>query len=373
MPRGNSSLDKQEFSIEQLENLISEAGLDIPSAPLRSIYSTETTDPGSIVSNESDSLRAAYNYFGGKSSVAHIIWEAFGSDVGNYIELFAGSAAVLLARPPITNPDKPHHETVNDADGFIVNCLRAIKGNPAALAAECEYPPTEIDLIARHHALLKERAALTTRLVDDPECYDIKIAGWWLWGTRSWIGAGWCSPRLKAKAKLPRAVTPGWQGGSALNHLSALSQRLRYVRITCRNWDQVAKSQTTTTALGTTAVFLDPPYSQTTRPPLYSYDDPQVAVKVRKWALDPERYNNPKFKIALCGYEFEHDKAIPKSWKRVYWRTTGGHGNQGHGRGRKNAGLETIWFSPHCQPVTGSVTKEQQRKIKFVPFIDLTK
>lgn len=59
--------------------------------------------------------------------MAHLIWEAFSEDVGNFVEMFAGSAAVLLARPPVTNPDEPHHETLNDVDGFIVNCLRAIK------------------------------------------------------------------------------------------------------------------------------------------------------------------------------------------------------------------------------------------------------
>ena len=43
-------------------------------------------------------LRAPFPYFGGKYRAAPTVWAALG-DVGLYIEPFAGSAAVLLARP----------------------------------------------------------------------------------------------------------------------------------------------------------------------------------------------------------------------------------------------------------------------------------
>ena len=29
-------------------------------------------------------------------------------------------------------------------------------------------------------------------------------------------------------------------------------------------------------------------------------------------------------------------------------KANGGYGSQSNGRGRENAGRETIWFSPHC-------------------------
>ncbi len=51
-------------------------------------------------------------------------------------------------------------------------------------------------------------------------------------------------------------------------------------------------------------------------------------------------------RIALCGYDTEH--AMPGDWVPVYWKTPGGYGSQGEGRGRKNAGREVVWFSPHC-------------------------
>ena len=60
-------------------------------------------------------LRAPYPYFGGKSRAAHLIWERFG-DVANYVEPFAGSLTILLARPT-----EPRIETVNDLNYHITN------------------------------------------------------------------------------------------------------------------------------------------------------------------------------------------------------------------------------------------------------------
>ena len=59
-------------------------------------------------------LKAPFPYMGGKASIAQVVWEALG-DPGVYIEPFAGSAAVLLARPTA-----PKVETINDASGQIV-------------------------------------------------------------------------------------------------------------------------------------------------------------------------------------------------------------------------------------------------------------
>ena len=46
---------------------------------------------------------APFPYFGGKSRIAHLVWERFG-DVPNYVEPFAGSLAVLLGRPMVNLP-----------------------------------------------------------------------------------------------------------------------------------------------------------------------------------------------------------------------------------------------------------------------------
>ena len=73
-------------------------------------------------------LKAPFPYFGGKSKVADIVWRAFGN-VPNYCEPFAGSLAVLLARPHAAKI-----ETVNDLDCHIANFWRAVKSDPNAVA-----------------------------------------------------------------------------------------------------------------------------------------------------------------------------------------------------------------------------------------------
>src|SRR5215210_1623737 len=123
MPSKKSSMTKSADTLDILERAIAEAGLDESSAPLSSMYPAEPTDPGSLIGGKP--AHAPFQYFGGKAPVAHLIWQALGADVDNYMELFAGSAAVLLARPPADDLSKKRFETLNDADGFIVNCLRA--------------------------------------------------------------------------------------------------------------------------------------------------------------------------------------------------------------------------------------------------------
>lgn len=54
----------------------------------------------------SGELKAPFPWFGGKSRAADLVWSRFG-DVQNYVEPFAGSLAVLLARP-----SQPRDETV---------------------------------------------------------------------------------------------------------------------------------------------------------------------------------------------------------------------------------------------------------------------
>jgi len=89
-------------------------------------------------------LGAPFPYFGGKSRAAHLIWERFG-DPANFVEPFAGSLAVLLARPT-----EPRIETVNDLDCHIANFWRAVQSDPDAVAKWCDWPVNEADLHARH-------------------------------------------------------------------------------------------------------------------------------------------------------------------------------------------------------------------------------
>ena len=82
-------------------------------------------------------LQAPFPYFGGKRKAADTVWPAFGL-VDNYVEPFAGSAAMLLAAPP----DATRIETINDFDGFVANFWRAVAHDPDAVAHAADWPST---------------------------------------------------------------------------------------------------------------------------------------------------------------------------------------------------------------------------------------
>jgi len=308
-------------------------------------------------------LKSPYPWFGGKRKAAAEIWSAFGS-VQNYVEPFFGSGAVLLSRPDYNGQT----ETINDADGFVANFWRALKHDREAVTWWADYPVNESDLHARHGWLVNRRARLNWSL-EDPDYYDAKIAGWWVWGIASWIGSGWCSgegpwasnganiadarklPHLSGGHGINRKLPHLGDGGRAVNrpnqplseYLAALSDRVRNVRVACGDWSRVM-GESVTVKHGLTAVFLDPPYLGEGRDMVYSTDCPNVAADVGRWCL--ENGNNPLLRIVLCGYEGEHNLS---GWRVISWKASGGYGSQGQGQGRENSKRERLWLSPACQ------------------------
>ena len=311
-------------------------------------------------------LSAPFPWFGGKSRAASLIWDRFGN-VANYVEPFFGSGAVLLGRPHADIGI----ETVNDKDGFVSNFWRALAADPDAVAGAANWPVNECDQHARHVWLVGQRADLTARLEGDPEYYDVKIAGWWVWGICCWIGSGWCSGdgpwQVDDDGQLVHLGTAGRGVRRQLVHLgdagrgvhrqlvhlgnagqgewfAALAARLRHVRVCCGDWSRVC-GPTPTTTRGLTGVLLDPPYGDR-QDDVYAEDSGTVAADVRAWALD--HGDDPLMRIALCGYQGEHE--MP-GWTAVPWKAKGGYGSQGDGRGRENASREVIYFSPGCLSV----------------------
>lgn len=151
-------------------------------------------------------MKAPFPYFGGKSRAAELIWSRLGN-VGNYVEPFAGSLAVLLARP-----HEARIETVNDRDCYISNFWRALRADPHKVAGYADWPVNEADMQARHKWLC-QRKAFRERILKEPHYYDAKVAGWWVWGISQWIGAGWCSrPEWIGRAgggRCPRGLNAG--------------------------------------------------------------------------------------------------------------------------------------------------------------------
>ena len=275
--------------------------------------------------------------------MAHLVWDRFG-DVANYVEPFFGSGAVLLGRP-----HAPGIETVNDRDCFIANFWRALQADPEAVAFHADNPVNEADQHARHLWLIRQ-ADWAERMKTEPDHYDVKVAGWWVWGQSIWIGSGWCAG-LDANAgtgvnrQLPHLGNAGTgvHRKRLTEYLCGLAERLRGVRVCCGDWSRVC-GPSPTVKLGTTGVFLDPPYSAEAgrNNDLYSEEDLSVAHDAREWAI--ANGGHPLMRIALCGYEGEH--AMPDSWECVAWKAPGGYASQG--KDAVNCKRERIWFSPNC-------------------------
>jgi DNA adenine methylase len=316
---------------------------------------------------------APFPWFGGKSRIAPLVWGRFG-DVRNYIEPFFGSGAVLLNRP------QPFEgvETINDADGLVCNFWRAVQHDPEAVAHHADWPVNENDLHARHMWLVERKDSLQARLEGNPDHYDAKTAGWWVWGMACWIGGEFCSGKgpwkirkIDGARQLVHLSDAGRGVNRQLVHLSdagragsgecgllawmqALADRLQRVRVCCGDWTRVCGGRsgdalTHFFASGRTcAVFLDPPYADTADrdSTIYRVESLSVAHAVRKWAI--AHGDDKRLRIALCGYDGEHK--MPDSWTCVGWKAQGGMSSvaRENKKGRRNAYRECVWFSPHC-------------------------
>lgn len=151
--------------------------------------------------------------------------------------------------------------------------------------------------------------------------------------------------------------------------MQRLSDRLRLVRVCYGHWARICDSNTTMVRLGTTGAFVDPPYaksvdrvqalirgeecenkSATNRAnELYAGDKTQdidalvaeVNLWCQKWGTDE------RVRIALCGYEGEHDNLVSEhGWSVVAWKAQGGYANRNDSN--QNNERERIWFSPAC-------------------------
>lgn len=279
--------------------------------------------------------------------VADTVWEALGN-VTNYVEPFAGSAAVLLARPA---PFKGT-ETINDANGYVANFWRAVSQDPDAVARHADHPVLENDLHARHRWLWERRDQLRAQLEADPDWCDPKIAGWWVWGMSSFFTGAWC-------VDIPRRCKPMCAGGlhgkgvhamtrDVHQHMRDLQARLRRVRVLCGDYTRALSHSVVNNFHGKlpTGIFLDPPYTHEGRDgKCYGEDDdPDVFDKVVEWAVANA---TPTVRIVLAGYD---DRPMPEGWREVSWEGHGGHNRRGD---NENKSRERLWLSPHCvQPNT---------------------
>lgn len=289
-----------------------------------------------------ETLTAPFPYFGGKRRVAPEVWRRLGR-VDNYVEPFAGSLAVLLARPGGAHG----RETINDLDGYVCNFWRAVAADPGAVARAAGRPVHELDTNAWHAKLRDERETFTAWLRADPAHYDAEKAGAWAWGLSTWIGAGW--------ATSPSGQMPNLDGAGAKGTLSVgrdlarvlprLAARLATVRCASGDFERLLSPTVLRPrpgyrdAAGFAGLFLDPPYDE--EEAVYSASA-SVWHRVTAWC--EVNGENPRYRIALCGYEGTWTP--PETWTEHAWKARGGYANASGDNA--NARRERVWFSPAC-------------------------
>jgi site-specific DNA-adenine methylase len=293
-------------------------------------------------------IKSPYPYFGGKSRVASIIWQGMGQ-VSNYVEPFAGSLAVLLANPVI-----PKIETVNDKDNMICNFWRAVSNDPEGVAKFADYPVMETDLHARQRWLSSMiTPEFHEKMEMDIDYYDVKMAGYWIWGMGASIGDNWLRSKGLNSAPLLSSAGSGIHGltYNVLDWFKKLQERTRRVRVCCGDWTRVVKPSVTYGSKGIgpkdiTGVFLDPPYDLSGRDKVYM-EDANIFGDVYSWAV--ENGTNPRMRIVLCGYDGKYK--CPEGWQEYSWQANGGLSGLGDSRGKDNKNKERIWFNSSCLKV----------------------
>lgn len=236
------------------------------------------------------SLRPPFPYFGGKIRLAPWIASLLPPH-RVYVEPFAGSAAVLLAKP------RAQHEVLNDLDGDVVNFFRTLRDNPAELERVCVLTPYARD-------------EYTAARLDKDDLGDVERA------RRFWVR---CSQGF---ARAPVAGT-GWSVGARGSQspparvvvhaarLAALAERLRTVTIESAPGADVIRRLAVTTD---TVVYADPPYVVSATRTRHAYPLVMTDDEHRDLA---EALRSTPATVLLSGYPSPLYEDLYADWHRV--------------------------------------------------------
>jgi DNA adenine methylase len=247
-----------------------------------------------------------FAYYGGKTSAATRI-VSYLPDHLHYVEPFAGSLAVLLAKPP------SRMETVNDLDGAIVTFWRVLRERPDELMRACqltphsraewedcadfEASPNELEVARRLWVRLSQ--SRTGRLVR---------AGW-----RHYVSPG-----------AVRTAFPGYLDGY-VDRMAAAVERLHHVSLECRPaLEVIGKYGADPDVL----LYVDPPYLGSTRANDRSYRHELMADDDHRELAAALRACNAG--VVLSGYASDlYDLELYPDWHRTTFTSGTGQGSDG--------------------------------------------
>lgn len=253
-------------------------------------------------------------YYGGKTTLAERIVAALPRHQ-HYVEPFAGSLAVLLAKPPAPV------ETVNDLDGDLMTFWRVLREQPEELARVCALTP--------HSRSEFEASKFRPDDLNDVE----RARRVWVNLTQGRSGilrkTGWRyvqDPRLGASM-------PDYLRAYAAR-LAPVAARLSAVSLECLPALDLIERYGRHHEV---CLYVDPPYLGTTRGWGNSY-----AVEMRSEADHialAESLNRCAASVVLSGYASPLYADLYAGWRRVDIPTTTGNG------GEDRARIECLWIN----------------------------
>jgi DNA adenine methylase len=192
-------------------------------------------------------------YYGAKVTIARQIVAQFPPHE-HYVEPFAGSLAVLLAKPP------SDMETVNDLDGDLMTFWRVLRDRPADLQRACALTP---------HARAEHLEAYQPVPGDHPDP-QLEVA------RRVWVRlaqgrsgtlrrTGW---RFYVDPAGSSTSMPGYLAGY-VDRMAAAAERLARVSLECRPALELIEAYGRENDV---LLYVDPPYLGSTRSRNYQYE-----------------------------------------------------------------------------------------------------
>ena len=234
-------------------------------------------------------LKPPFAYYGGKTTLAPIIAGLLPPH-DHYVEPFAGSLAVLLAKDPVGR------ETANDLDGDLVTFWRVLRDRPGDLARAAMLTP---------HSRAEYLASADLDVTDDVErarrvwvrltqgrSHSMKPSGWW-YGVRA-------SGRQDPTDNIATFV----------RRIEKCATRLARVSLESRDALDIIREYG---AEPTVCIYADPPYLGSTRAANYGVemlaDDAHTALAA---AL-----NKCKASVVLSGYDSPLYANLFAGWHRT--------------------------------------------------------
>ena len=270
-------------------------------------------------------VKPPFAYYGGKTKLADRIVSLL-PEHAHYVEPFAGSLAILLAKPP------SHMETVNDLDQDLVTFWRVLRDRPDELIRACALTP---------HARAEQQAAYDLDTPDDLER-----------ARRVWVllSQGRCSTLRRTGWRFYR--DPGGSSYSFPDYLAAYVERMPPaaarilgVSLECRPALEVIADYGQHPNV---LLYVDPPYERAARNSL-NYRHEMGGESAHRELADA--MIACRAAVVLSGYPSNLYDDLYDGWDRIEMRAWTGNGIRGDRTKTDGDRTEVLWSNrPLVQP-----------------------